>query len=71
MGMASSALAVFGGTVILAARIAAHADGGRDTRVAGCASSARGKGFAFIDRGDQTMRGFEEPVRVFQISWRS
>jgi class 3 adenylate cyclase len=64
---------LFGATVILASRIAAKAEGGEilvaDTvRVRGLCS---GKGFLFADRGDFVTKGFEEPVRVYEVSWRS
>ncbi len=29
-----------------------------------------GKGFLFADMGEQAMRGFEDPVRVFEIGWK-
>jgi class 3 adenylate cyclase len=41
--------------LILAARIAAQ---------------AAGKGFLFADRGEVALRGFEEPVRLFEVRWR-
>jgi class 3 adenylate cyclase len=28
-----------------------------------------GKGLLFVDRGDHAMRGFEDPVRVYEVSW--
>jgi class 3 adenylate cyclase len=27
-------------------------------------------GFLFTDRGDVVLRGFEEPVRLYQVHWR-
>jgi class 3 adenylate cyclase len=29
-----------------------------------------GKGFSFSDRGEFEAKGFEEPVRVYEVSWR-
>ena len=29
-----------------------------------------GKGFLFGDRGEVALRGFADPVRVFEIRWR-
>ena len=29
-----------------------------------------GKGFLFADRGEVVLRGFEEPVRLFEVRWR-
>lgn len=62
---------LFGETVILTARIAAKAQGGEILASLAVRELCAGKGFAFADRGDQAMRGFEDPVRVFEISWRS
>jgi hypothetical protein len=30
-----------------------------------------GKGFLFADCGEFVAKGFEEPVRVYGVSWRS
>ena len=32
---------------------------------------AKGKNFLFSDRGETSLRGFEDPVRVFEVSWRT
>ncbi|MCH7810687.1 MAG: DUF4242 domain-containing protein, partial [Chloroflexi bacterium] len=29
-----------------------------------------GKGFAFADRGEAELRGFKEPVRLYEVEWR-
>jgi hypothetical protein len=29
-----------------------------------------GKGLLFSDRSDVALRGFEDPVRLFQVQWR-
>lgn len=29
-----------------------------------------GKEFLFNDRGDTELRGFEDPVRVYEVRWR-
>jgi len=29
-----------------------------------------GKKFLFSDRGETAMRGFEDPVRLYEVSWR-
>jgi class 3 adenylate cyclase len=52
---------LFGETVILAARIASSAQGGEILASMGVRELCAGKGFT----------GFEDPVRVFEISWRS
>ena len=62
---------LFGTVVNLAARIAAQAAGG-EILVAGVVRElAAGKGFLFADRGDVALRGFEDPVRLFEVRWES
>ena len=29
-----------------------------------------GKGFLFADRGETDMRGFDEPVRLYEVRWQ-
>jgi class 3 adenylate cyclase len=29
-----------------------------------------GKGVEFADRGKRKLRGFEEPVRLYEVRWR-
>jgi class 3 adenylate cyclase len=29
-----------------------------------------GKGFLLADRGDVALRGFEDPVRLYEVRWR-
>lgn len=31
---------------------------------------AAGKGFLFSDRGEFVAKSFEEPVRMYEVSWR-
>ncbi len=31
---------------------------------------AAGKGFMFADRGEVMLRGFEDPVRLYELRWR-
>ncbi len=61
---------LFGATVILAARIAAKADGGEILVSDVIRGLCSGKGFLFADRGDFVAKGFEEPVHLFEVSWR-
>jgi class 3 adenylate cyclase len=61
---------LFGSTVILAARVAAKAAGGEILASDVMRGLCSGKGFLFADRGDHVMKGFEEPVKVYEISWR-
>jgi len=62
---------LFGATVILASRIAAKADAGEILVSDNIRSLCSGKGFLFADRGEFVARGFEEPVRVYEVSWRN
>ena len=58
---------LFGTAVQLAARIAAHADPGRVLVSNVVRELAAGKGFLFSDRGDAALRGFEDPVRLYEV----
>jgi class 3 adenylate cyclase len=61
---------LFGSTVILASRIAAKAEGGEILVADTVRGLCSGKGFLFADRGEFVAKGFEEPVRVYEVSWR-
>ncbi len=61
---------LFGATVILASRIAAKADGGEVLVADTVRGLCSGKGFLFADRGEFVAKGFEDPVRVYEVSWR-
>jgi len=61
---------LFGSTVILAARIAAQAEGGEILASNVVRELCSGKPFVFADRGEYAMKGFEEAVRVFEVNWR-
>jgi len=62
---------LFGATVILASRIAAKAEGGEILVADTVRGLCSGKGFLFADRGDFVAKGFEEPVRVYEVRWRN
>jgi class 3 adenylate cyclase/pimeloyl-ACP methyl ester carboxylesterase len=62
---------LFGATVILASRIAAKADGGEILVADTVRGLCSGKGFLFADRGEFVAKGFEEPVRVYEVRWRN
>jgi class 3 adenylate cyclase len=62
---------LFGTAVNLAARIAAQAEGGEILVANVVRELAAGKGFLFADRGDTALRGFEDPVRLYQVRWES
>ena len=61
---------LFGTAVIVAARIAAQAAGGEILVANVVRELAAGKGFLFADRGEVALRGFEDPVRLFEVRWR-
>jgi class 3 adenylate cyclase len=62
---------LFGGTVILASRIAAKAEGGEILVADTVRGLCTGKGFLFADRGEFVAKGFQEPVRISEVSWRT
>jgi len=62
---------IFGETVILAARVAAKAEGGEILASLAVRELCAGKGFLFADRGEVALRGFEEPVRLYQVRWQA
>ena len=61
---------LFGTAVILAARIAAKAQGGEILASEAVRQIVAGKRFLFADRGETALRGFEDPVRLYEVSWR-
>ena len=61
---------LFGAAVIRAARIAALAEGGEILVANVVRELAEGKGFLFGDRGEVALRGFDDPVRLFEVRWR-
>jgi adenylate cyclase len=61
---------LFGTSVILAARIAAQAQGGEILASNVVRELVAGRGFLFADRGERALRGFEDPVKVYEVSWQ-
>jgi class 3 adenylate cyclase len=61
---------LFGTAVQLAARITAKAEGEEILVSDTLRGLVAGKGFLFSDRGDVALRGFEDPVRLFEVRWR-
>jgi len=61
---------LFGSTVILASRIAAKAEGGEILASDVVRGLCSGKGLLFADRGQFVAKGFEEPVRLWEVRWR-
>ena len=60
---------LFGAAVILASRIAAQAKGGEIVLANVVRELAAGKGFMFSDRGEIVLRGFDDPVRLYELKW--
>ena len=61
---------LFGETVILAARIAAEAEPEQILVPEPVRHLLAGKGFVFADKGEFTPKGFDEPVRLYEVRWR-
>ena len=61
---------LFGTAVILAARVAAKAEGGEILASDVVRQLVAGKGFLFSDRGDVILRGFEDLARLYEVRWR-
>ena len=61
---------LFGTAVNRAARITATAKGGEILVANVVRELAEGKDFLFADRGETSLRGFDEPVRLYELRWR-
>jgi len=61
---------LYGTSVQLAARVCAEADGGEIMVSNVVRELAAGKGFLFNDRGERALKGFEDPVRIYEVHWR-
>jgi class 3 adenylate cyclase len=61
---------LFGTAVNMAVRIAAQAKGTEILVSDVVRQLVAGKGLSFADRGDVALRGFEEPVRLYEVRWR-
>ena len=61
---------LFGTAVQVAARVCDRAEP-RQILVSNVVRElAAGKGFLFADQGETALRGFEEPVRLYEVRWR-
>ena len=60
---------LFGTAVNMAARIAAKAEGGEILASNVVRKLVAGKEFRINDRGETELRGFEDPVRVYEVRW--
>ena len=61
---------LFGTAVNMAARIAAKTEGGEILVSNVVRELVAGKNFLFNDRGETELRGFEDPVRLYEVRWR-
>jgi len=61
---------LFGASVIATARIAAQATPGQIWASDVVRQLLAGKGFTFNDRGEHSLKGFDEPVRLHEVRWR-
>ncbi len=61
---------LFGTAVQLARRVCDHAAGGEILVADVVRQLAAGKDFLFADRGETALRGFEDPVRLYELRWR-
>ena len=61
---------LFGTAVQLARRICDQAEPGQVLVSDVVRQLVAGKGFLFSDRGDVALRGFEDPVRLYEVRWR-
>ena len=61
---------LFGTAVQLASRVCARAEAGEILTTDVVRQLVAGKGFLFFDKGAAELRGFEDPVRVYEVRWR-
>jgi class 3 adenylate cyclase len=61
---------LFGTAVQLARRLCDKAEGGSIVVSDVVRQLSAGKGFLFTDTGEVELKGFEEPVRVYEVKWR-
>ena len=61
---------LFGTAVQLAARVCAHAEPGQIVIPDGFRHLLSGKDFLFADLGVSTLKGFEDPVHLYDVRWR-
>jgi class 3 adenylate cyclase/pimeloyl-ACP methyl ester carboxylesterase len=61
---------LYGTSVQLARRVCDSAEPGQIVVPEGVRHLVAGKGFLFADRGVVTLKGFEDPVRLYEVRWR-
>ena len=60
---------LFGAAVQLAARVCSKCDGDSILVTSGVRELCLGKGFQFENKGHVELKGFDEPVRVYEVAW--
>ena len=60
---------LFGASVIASARVASAAKGGQILASDVVRQLLAGKGFNFADQGERVLKGFDEPVRLYEVRW--
>jgi class 3 adenylate cyclase len=60
---------LFGATVQLARRVCDAAEAGRIFVSNVVRDLCMGKGYRFVDQGPCSLKGFDEPVRVYEVVW--
>lgn len=63
--------ALFGSVVNLTARVCDRAAAGEILATGVVRDLCQGKAFAFSDIGSETLKGFDEPVRLFKVDWET
>ena len=61
---------LFGTAVQLARRVCDHAGAGEILVSDVVRQLAAGKGFLFADTGEVALKGFEDPVKLWEVRWQ-
>jgi adenylate cyclase len=61
---------MFGTAVQLARRVCDHGEAGSILVTDVVRQLAAGKRYLFSDKGESKLRGFEDPVRLYEVSWQ-
>lgn len=62
---------LFGSTVQLTSRICDKADPDQILVAPVIKDLCLGKSFAFADKGEHALKGFEQPLRMYEVQWQS
>ena len=60
---------LFGKAVQLAARLCAHAEPTQILAAQVVFDQCDGKKLPFLDLGEVTLKGFDQPIRVYELNW--